>query len=637
MAKWATRFDTKPIRCPGCGKRIRRGDWVYKEGFALFCRDCGRQKDRAAFDKARTRDRKQMQRQLLALPEKVAEGGSPTEEIRFSDGGSYKGQVERGLMHGKGTYTFPNGDSYSGDFREGLFCGSGAYTFADGEQHAGIFADDHLSGEGYCIFPDGGRIKGIFQDDMFIKGRGWRGYGEERYRGDFGKGAVMEGLGAYVTEGGDCCLGEFKRDAFWGFGRLMRRGGTVIDGVFEDGELKTRCDIDQKILEDAAEAAGLKIREDRIEYQDGTVYMGGTAFGFPHGEGSITSPSGYSYSGSWVFGRFQKGFGSILSRRGNLYEGEIGVGGRPEGRGVLRRQDGTAIEGMFREGRPVDGEVLAYDADGLSQRQLYIGGRAIARRGWWEILDSEDEDRDGTNIWLMAEGESRISPMGGSDFSLGTVMLSDSVTEIAPNAFNEMYIRRVIIPEGVKKIGEKAFFGWGPSQIIAVEGDMTRFSDGWLSGSYARVISLHELLGESTVDVSALMRRRMRFPGGAWYEGETLEGVMHGNGVYRFENGDRYEGEFRNGYCCGWGVCKFKDTGSYVGEFREDQPFGAGTMFYQGGDRYEGEWLMGRRFGYGRYTYADGEVVEGMWRDGQLLRPCSCPKVLERLCPDSLS
>ena len=64
---------------------------------------------------------------------------------------------------------------------------------------------------------------------------------------------------------------------------------------------------------------------------------------------------------------------------------------------------------------------------------------------------------------------------------------------------------------------------------------------------------------------------------------------------------------------------------------------GAGTMFYLGGDRYEGEWLMGRRFGFGRYTYADGEVVEGIFRDGELLRPCPIPPVLERLCPDSLS
>ena len=59
-------------------------------------------------------------------------------------------------------------------------------------------------------------------------------------------------------------------------------------------------------------------------------------------------------------------------------------------------------------------------------------------------------------------------------------------------------------------------------------------------------------------------------------------------------------------------------------------------LFKKGGDRYEGERLMGRRFGYGRYTYVDGEVLEGIWWDGQLLRPCSIPTVLERICPDTL-
>ncbi len=634
MGRWSARFDKRPTRCHGCGKLLRQGSRVYREGLHSYCRDCGRQLDRAREDAARAKARDNVRREAPALP---GGGGSAAAELRFADGGRYRGELQDGVMQGKGSYTFPNGDCYSGEFRDGRFQGRGAYTFADGEQHAGVFENDRLSGEGYCIFPDGGRIEGSFQQDLFLGGRGWRNYESGSYRGEFGRSAVMQGVGAFFPREGGLCLGEFSRDGFSGLGRRILPDGSVKEGEFRDFQLVREAPVPPELLERAAAAAGAKAPEPgRMDYPGGSWYQGEVCLGVPHGSGSVFSKNGSSYGGEFCWGELVRGSGRLQGRSGGVYEGQVGPGGRPQGRGLLRRSDGLVLEGEFSGGRP-QGEVTEYPPEGPARKALYLGGRPLARRGWWEQLDSEDEDREGTNLWLMGEGLSQLGPeqLRGCP-GLGTLLLADSVAVILPETFSNLYIRRLIIPEGVKEIGSGAFRGFGPSQLLAVEGELERFRPGWLDGFGGQLLGLQQLLEQNSPAEGRVVRRRMRFPGGAWFEGETVDGVMQGMGVYRFENGDRYEGEFRDGCCSGWGSCLFKGVGRYVGEFREDRCNGAGSMFYQGGELYRGEWQDGTRTGWGRYTYPDGETVEGRWSGGELVERGVCPQQLLRLCPETL-
>lgn len=84
--------------------------------------------------------------------------------------------------------------------------------------------------------------------------------------------------------------------------------------------------------------------------------------------------------------------------------------------------------------------------------------------------------------------------------------------------------------------------------------------------------------------------------GTAQYLGEFKAGKKHGKGVKSWPNGDRYEGDFLEDLREGFGV--------YV--------FGRGPW---AGERYEGEFLNDRRHGHGVYRWATGDVYTGPWKD----------------------
>jgi len=51
------------------------------------------------------------------------------------------------------------------------------------------------------------------------------------------------------------------------------------------------------------------------------------------------------------------------------------------------------------------------------------------------------------------------------------------------------------------------------------------------------------------------------------YDGDWLNDLIEGNGVYLYSNGDKYEGEFRQNLHHGKGAYYCIDGSKYVGEF----------------------------------------------------------------------
>jgi len=97
------------------------------------------------------------------------------------------------------------------------------------------------------------------------------------------------------------------------------------------------------------------------------------------------------------------------------------------------------------------------------------------------------------------------------------------------------------------------------------EGD---FNEGFRSGS-------------GTLD----LRRKGR------YEGEILDGVAHGRGVYFLPNGARYEGDFANGKQTGAGKLIGANGNQVQGEFVDGVLTGKGTQVFVDGSRYEGDFV----------------------------------------------
>ncbi|KAK3708384.1 hypothetical protein QZH41_016640 [Actinostola sp. cb2023] len=67
------------------------------------------------------------------------------------------------------------------------------------------------------------------------------------------------------------------------------------------------------------------------------------------------------------------------------------------------------------------------------------------------------------------------------------------------------------------------------------------------------------------------------------YDGKTMLGMRHGQGVYYYKNGDIYDGEWKIGMKHGYGLYTFKDGRMQRGFFYDDQYIGdnPGHLFAQ--------------------------------------------------------
>jgi hypothetical protein len=162
----------------------------------------------------------------------------------------------------------------------------------------------------------------------------------------------------------------------------------------------------------------------------------------------------------------------------------------------------------------------------------------------------------------------------------------------------------------------------------------------------------------------------LAFPNGDRYEGQCVDGVGDGQGVYYSVSGDRYvggwfrqnrhgagiltaadgkvmEGHWRNGVAYGTFTIKWQNGTLYVGQIEGDLPHGEGTMTFANGDSYTGQfvknvkhgqglmkWANGISYegryendvpnGFGIYKLADGSRFEGMFVDGQVTQNGTC-------------
>ena len=132
-------------------------------------------------------------------------------------------------------------------------------------------------------------------------------------------------------------------------------------------------------------------------------------------------------------------------------------------------------------------------------------------------------------------------------------------------------------------------------------------------------------------------RKKIVFPDGNIYEGDTVHEVLDGEGEMAFKNGAIYTGGFRdskehgygklvkgsNMYEGAWkagkkhgkGVQIYKSGAIYDGEFKDGKKDGKGKYISKNRNVYDGEWVSGKRHGHGKYTWADGRVYVGEFKD----------------------
>ncbi|XP_077997959.1 alsin-like isoform X2 [Glandiceps talaboti] len=108
------------------------------------------------------------------------------------------------------------------------------------------------------------------------------------------------------------------------------------------------------------------------------------------------------------------------------------------------------------------------------------------------------------------------------------------------------------------------------------------------------------------------------------YDGQWLEGKMHGAGILRYHNGNIYEGYFKENQRHGQGMLRSGSLTSaspsvYIGEWTNDKHYGYGVVDdINRGEKYMGMWQDDYRHGNGLVVTLDGVYYEGTFSHNKL-------------------
>lgn len=86
------------------------------------------------------------------------------ESSQYENGDNYEGQVERGLKHGQGIYTWQDGTIYKGQWKKDQEHGYGEKKFANGDRYVGLWENGLFSGSGNYHWSDGSYYEGQWLD-----------------------------------------------------------------------------------------------------------------------------------------------------------------------------------------------------------------------------------------------------------------------------------------------------------------------------------------------------------------------------------------------------------------------------------------------------------------------------------------
>lgn len=116
------------------------------------------------------------------------------------------------------------------------------------------------------------------------------------------------------------------------------------------------------------------------------------------------------------------------------------------------------------------------------------------------------------------------------------------------------------------------------------------------------------------------------------YDGDIVDGVAHGNGVYYYKNGDQYTGEVKYNKLDGFGTYNYRSGARYVGFFSYGKIHGIGT-FEDSYHIYKGTWRNSKRHGIFYKTAKQSQATFlQQWQNDKLIKSSRT----QYLSPDTL-
>ena len=392
---------------------------------------------------------------------------------------------------------------------------------------------------------------------------------------------VPTGIGYQIDSAGNYYEGNFLESKFHGDGRLFTPKGWIIQGKFEQGDIKLGIIENFENKKYKGCLANLEPNGEGCEESEDYIYSGEFLKGKKHGKGKIEWKDGTWYEGNFIAGRIEgKGKKHFLE---NDYEGDWKAN-RMHGLGVLIWPNGDRYEG---------GMVLGYqEGYGVfkSASRKYSGHWKSGKEHGNGKLEENGEILEG--FWDNGELENKSS----------IVYEEKSLTV-------QVDTETIQIPEKISKKYEKVINVWKSIKKFKYDSDdsLTISDESW------KPVGKGFYFGETNSSGQPEGR-------GIWLSSSSVyEGKFHGgerNGFGRSINLHKevYVGNWIVGKKSGFGVFKNIDS-VYVGEWENDKFNGKGKIITPR-FKYEGYWVEGLQHGNGIMQHPDKTVFEGDFKTG---------------------
>ena len=361
--------------------------------------------------------------------------------------GYYEGYFLNGKRHGEGTYYW-NGNNhlkYVGEWKEGNYHGHGIMYYVDGSRYDGPWVNDKMHGEGLWYYPDGRSEIVVYQNGSLISQK--KHIQKIDYQNGFWyegetKNGACHGQGVYHFSSGDRYEGEFDNNRLHGNGIVYYADGTSQKVRYENNEIVSR-----------------EPNIETVKYGNG-YYEGSLKNGKRHGFGTYYWDSGNRYEGNWKDGNY-------------------------DGKGIFYYSNGERFEGFWKDDKR-HGEGIVYYANGTSKKETWNNGVLVTEE---EPLKKNTITKKETSVKIekvvtlvkntnvdinSAEFKEAMKMFAYKVKEDGEVVITscknppkkliipEGVTIIYTNAFHNNkpeQIEEVVIPNSVKKIQAKAFWG----------------------------------------------------------------------------------------------------------------------------------------------------------------------------------
>jgi len=324
----------------------------------------------------------------------------------------------------------------------------------------------------------------------------------------------------------------------------------------------------------------------------------------PNGSGKLTYSNGNKFEGYWKNGE-PSGEGTFSWSDGRKYSGFF-KNGEPNGKGTYTSSDGTKKTGMWKDTKQKSSWYQKIESSGEYEDKKYgilSYRKENARWGWF---DYGDEKKDGKYIG----GIKNMKPNGFGTFTYGAGKWKGDQYEgmWKDGKFNGK--GTLTRSNGEKFIGEwKNNSLWNISKQSKFGEILKKYENGLEISFKKKILITKKNISLKKKEQGILYTNTPR----SKWDDRVREWTSNGND----KSHGKYEGEILNGLPNGKGIYSWFDINKYIGEFKNGMFHGQGTFFSSPSKiKIVGEYKKDKEWNTIR-TNKDGEII-GKYVNGKL-------------------